>query len=91
MRTFISDNSELAYYWSLIEKAGDEIKIRLINLLSESIVNKSSFNEIDYNMEEKKKEILKKCCGGWSGSESPEEIISTIKSDLSCKEPPEFD
>ena len=91
MTTVLTINDEISKYWSYIKNANDEIKLKLISLLSLSLSNKEF--EIDNleSEEERTQKFLKKYSGAWVGNETAEEIIEIIKSVNSCKEPPLFD
>lgn len=78
------DSAEILKYWDAIKEATDEIKLKLISMLSLSIANKQ-------HKKEKDEEIIDSIFGSWSGSESAEEIINIIQENRSCKEPPILD
>lgn len=72
-------------YWDYIKNAPSEIKLRLISLLTESLVEVISINE-----KEKEKDslsLLHEVCGSWKGPESAEEIIDYIR-DRRTSRPP---
>ncbi len=76
-------------YWNIIKNAADEVKLRLITLLSQSLI--SNGRESIHSDKEKTESFLSKYCGAWHGNESAEEIIGGIKSVRTCKEPISFD
>ena len=76
-------------YWNLIKNAADEVKLRLITLLSQSLTTNA--RKSMHSDKEETERFLSKYCGAWHGNESAEEIIGVIKSVRSCKEPISFD
>lgn len=85
MNESIAVNTELNRYWGYIQNASDEIKLKLISMLSLSIAdkeNRSNLQEYD---------DIRSIFGLWTGNESAEKIIANIKSHPSIKNPPVFD
>lgn len=78
---------ETAAYWNLIKDVKDEVKIRLIMLLSKSLAN--SARHVDSGMDETDS-FIKKFYGAWKGPETAEEIIATINEGKSCGDPVQF-
>lgn len=81
--------SETTTYWNIIKNVKDEVKIRLITLLSESLSRSVERDEtIDKNHTD---EFIAKFYGAWKDSESAEDIIASINSGKTSKNPVSFD
>lgn len=74
-------------YWNFLKNLNSDIKIRLIEKLSASLKNSSTFN----SQENRTEEFIRKFNGAWTGDESAEEIIKNISELKSSKEPVSFD
>lgn len=74
-------------YWHFLKNLNSDIKIRLIEKLSASLMHSSAFN----NPENRTEEFIRKFNGAWVGDESAEEIIKNISEFKSSKEPISFD
>lgn len=81
-------SGETEVYWNLIKNAADEVKLRLIARLSRSLVSSSNKSLTD---KERTAEFISRYCGAWQGDDSAEDIIATIRSNRSCKDPISFD
>lgn len=69
--------SETTTYWNIIKDVKDEVKIRLITLLSESLSRSVERTEtIDKN---RTNEFIEKFYGAWKGSETAEDICLRLK------------
>lgn len=84
-------NNEISKYWSYIKNASDEVKLNLISLLSLSLSKKHHNIDLQESNKETTLNFLDKFSGSWHGDETAEEIIESIKSNLSSKEPPILD
>ncbi|MCH5240612.1 MAG: hypothetical protein J1F38_10345 [Muribaculaceae bacterium] len=72
-------------YWNSIKNAPSEIKLKLISLLTESLVDVLSDNE---NINDKKSlSLLHEVCGSWEGPESAEELIEIIREKRTSRPP----
>lgn len=90
MATSTHYSIETSTYWNLIKNVSYEVKIRLITLLSESLLTEA----VDMPQEhgsDKTNKFLKKFYGSWRDGESAEEIIRKINDRRSSKEPISFD
>lgn len=81
--------SETNTYWNIIKDVKDEVKLRLITLLSESLTR--SVKEKETVVSDRTADFLKNVYGSWKGPESAEEIIAIINDNKSCKNPVSFD
>ena len=63
-------------YWNSIKNAPSEIKLKLISLLTESLVDVFSADDKKKNSDSLS--LLHEVCGSWHGPESAEEIIDII-------------
>ena len=75
-------------YWLQIKDSSKEIKLWLINKLSDSLMRESEHISVSDMTND---ELIEKFAGAWHGTESPEEIMATIKAHSSSKQPPVFD
>lgn len=75
-------------YWKQIENVSDEVKLRLISLLSESLIKKT---HTETSPVKETQIFLDRYYGAWRGDESDKTIISTIRESHSCKPPVNFD
>lgn len=82
---------ETSTYWNLIKDVKDEIKIRLITLLSESLTNTLTVKVPVKDKDEATEAFIKKYYGAWKGSESADDIIAKISEGKTCKDPVSFD
>lgn len=78
---------ETSTYWDIIKDVKDEVKIRLITLLSESL-SRSVENKKRCDRTE---DFITKFYGAWKDSDSAEDIIQAINKNKSCKPPVSFD
>lgn len=76
-------------YWNIIKDVKDEVKLRLITLLSESLTR--SVREKETVVSDRTADFLKNVYGSWKGPETAEEIIAVINDSKSCKNPVSFD
>lgn len=81
--------SETTTYWNIIKNVKDEVKIRLITLLSESLSR--SVERTETINKNRTNEFIKKFYGAWKGSETAEDIIAAINSGKTSKDPVSFD
>jgi len=80
---------ETATYWNMIKDVRDEVKIRLITLLSESLSDSAENNrDATGNRTDK---FLMKTYGAWTGDGTAEAIIAGINEGKTCKGPVSFD
>lgn len=79
---------EVDSYWRIIKDASNEVKLRLISMLSESMTTHSEFSGRDTD---KTEVFLSKYAGAWAGDESADEIISTLRSNRSIRKPISLD
>lgn len=87
MLTTYSYNAEADSYWKLLKNARSEVKLRLITLLSQSVINDVEDHakpKADANLT---KQFLDKYSGIWSGNDTAEGIISHISENRNCKNP----
>ncbi len=89
MQTANTYKGETAAYWHLLKNLSDEVKLRLITLLSQSMTRDTKKKE--KSDEEATKEFLAKFCGAWRGDMSAEELVKEIYSSRTCKDPIPFD
>lgn len=78
---------ETTTYWNMIKDVRDEVKIRLITLLSESLSRSAESSRNSSNYTEK---FLMKTYGAWTGDGSDEEIIARINEGKTSKDPVSF-
>lgn len=88
MLSTYSYNAEAESYWKLLKNARSEVKLRLITLLSQSVMNEVSVKD---SMKSETENFLSKFAGAWKGDESAEEIIANIHDNRNCKNPISFD
>lgn len=86
LRTAYND-PEVSKLWNIIKDTTNDIKLKLITLLSESIIEKSNTMETADSISETDI-FLKKFYGAWESNLSAEQLIHAIKENKSCKEPP---
>lgn len=79
---------ETATYWHLLKNLSDEVKLRLITLLSQSMTYKSK--KKTKSDKETTKDFISKFYGAWEGDMTAEDIIHEIYSSRSCKDPISF-
>ncbi|MDE5674375.1 MAG: hypothetical protein K2I44_03375 [Muribaculaceae bacterium] len=89
MQTANTYKGETAAYWHLLKNLSDEVKLRLITLLSQSMTIDSKKKE--KSDEEATKEFLAKFYGAWRGDMSAEDLIAEIRKNRTCREPISFD
>ena len=77
----------LVKYWDAIKNASSDIKLKLISLLSSSLIEYPANKELLNSAS--KLELLKKVTGSWD-DESAEDIISIIREHRSSKQPVKF-
>lgn len=88
MLSTYSYNAEAESYWKLLKNARSEVKLRLITLLSQSVIEDVSEKESSNDVTES---FLSKFAGAWQGNESAEDIIANIQANRNCKNPISFD
>lgn len=89
MQTTNTYKEETATYWSLLKNLSDEVKLRLITLLSQSMTrNTKKKTKSD---KEATKEFLSEFYGAWEGDKTAEEIIAEIRSNRTYRNPVSFD
>lgn len=82
-------SAEISTYWNLIKDVKDDIKIRLITLLSESLSHSSERN--GKIVSDRTADFINNVYGAWKSPETAEEMISIISEGKSCKEPISFE
>lgn len=82
MQTANTYKGETAAYWHLLKNLSDDVKLRLITLLSQSMTHNSKKKE--KSDEEATKEFVSKFCGAWRGDMTAEEIIAEIRKNRTC-------
>ncbi len=82
--------TETATYWNLLKNVSNEVKLRLITLLSQSVSDSTGMYSVISNRENTH-DFLSKYSGAWKGKDSAEEIISSINAGRNCKNPVSFD
>ncbi len=87
MQTINPYIAETNIYWNMLKNVRNEVKIRLITLLSQSITEV----ETSTDTSDDTKIFLSKFSGAWKGSDSAEEIISVINDGRNSKNPVSFD
>lgn len=90
MATSTHYSIETSTYWNLIKNVSDEVKIRLITLLSESLLTEA-VDKSKVHGSDKTDKFLKKFYGSWRDGDSTEDIINKINDRKSSKEPISFD
>ncbi len=89
MQTANTYKGETAAYWHLLKNLSDEVKLRLITLLSQSMTrNTKKKTKSD---KEATKEFLSEFYGAWEGDKTAEEVIAEIRKNRTCREPISFD
>jgi len=89
MQTTNTYKEETATYWSLLKNLSDEVKLRLITLLSQSMTrNTKKKTKSD---KEATQEFLSEFYGAWEGDKTAEEIIAEIRSNRTYRNPISFD
>lgn len=83
------NNAEITSYWNLIKDVKDDIKIRLITLLSESL-SRSLVREHN-EVSARTNEFIDNIYGSLKGPDTAEELIAIINENKSCKAPVSFD
>lgn len=89
MHTSNLHREDTTVYWNLIKNVSDDVKLRLISLLSQSMTPKKRRSR--QSEKEATREFLSKYCGVWEGDLSAEEIISAIQDSRTYKDPVSFD
>lgn len=84
-------SAETSNYWNIIKDVKDEIKIRLITLLSESLANSLTVKTPAKGKEDDTEKFIKKYYGVWQSQQTPEEIMDIIKEGRTSKDPVSFD
>lgn len=87
MLTTYSYNAEAESYWKLLKNARSEVKLRLITLLSQSVINDVEHHARPESDASLTKQFLDKYSGIWSGNDTAEGIISRISENRNCKNP----
>ncbi len=62
-------------YWNEIEKLNKDEKLKLMALISSSLVSDGN----DVSEKDRTQEMIDRFCGSWVGKESAEEIIANIE------------
>ncbi|WP_290158569.1 hypothetical protein [uncultured Duncaniella sp.] len=90
MQTTYSYNEEVENYWKLLKNASSEVKLRLIALLSQSLMEKEhgDAKAIPASSTEK---FINRFSGAWHGKDTAREIIDIIHEGRSCRKPISFD
>lgn len=84
MITTVSNNEIINTYWAAIKNAPSDVKLKLISLLSNSLMESDLSNSSIIASKEK---LLKDVTGSWKGPESAEEIINIIREKRTCRPP----
>ncbi len=89
MITLKSYTPEVATYWNLIKDVKAEVKVRLISMLSESLLTsaKPSVTAADGRT----RAFVDRFYGAWHSDKPAEDIIATINRDKSSAAPISFD
>lgn len=82
-------SKEISNYWNLIKDVKDDIKIRLITLLSESLSH--SIERRDNTVSDSTADFIKNVYGTWHSPQTAEEFIEMISDAKTCKDPVSFD
>lgn len=90
MQTTYSYNAEVENYWKLLKNASSEVKLRLIALLSQSLMEKEHGDAKAIPASSTKKSI-NRFSGAWHGKDTAREIIYIIHEGRSCRKPISFD
>lgn len=93
MATTYSYKLEAESYWRLLKNTSNEVKLRLITLLSQSMTENSDKNSsiIDNSDQKRTDRFIAKFAGAWKGDETAERIVEVIKDGRTCREPISFD
>lgn len=93
MATTHSYKSEAEGYWKLLKNTSNEVKLRLITLLSQSMTeNSDRTNAATDNSAQKRTErFIARFAGAWHGDESAEDIVGIINEGRTCRKPVSFD
>lgn len=74
-------------YWNEIKRLDKEDKLKLMALISSSLVS----DEKDISEKDRTQEMIDRFCGSWVGKESAEDIIANIENSRSSHyEPVKF-
>ncbi|WP_289766040.1 hypothetical protein [Bacteroides acidifaciens] len=90
MQTTYSYNAEAENYWKLLKNASSEVKLRLLALLSQSLMEKEPGDTKAIPTSSTKKSI-NRFSGAWHGKDTAREIIYIIHEGRSCRKPISFD
>ena len=82
MLTSVNSENIINKYWNLIKEAPNNVKLKLISLLSDSV----SYDLSDLT-ENNKVSLLKEITGSWDGSESDDFIINKIRENRTSRPP----
>ncbi len=82
--------TETATYWNLLKNVSNEVKLRLITLLSQSVSDSTPMYHVIVD-KKNTRDFLSKYSGAWKGDDSAEEIISSINAGRNSKNPVSFD
>lgn len=88
-----SFNAEAKSYWRILKDVRSEVKLRLIELMSESVRDNLAMTATTRKIESKERttDFIEKFSGAWRGDESAESIIPKIRENRSCRNPISFD
>ena len=85
MEAVITNYNALPFnYVNMLLGMSDDAKLRVIRLLTDSLLNRN------VAIEDKTQVMLKKHAGAWVGNESADEITSCIRENYSSRSPLEF-
>lgn len=90
MQTTYSYNAETENYWKLLKNASSEVKLRLITLLSQSLMEKEP-DDTKAIASSSTDKFISRFSGAWHGKDSAKEIIDIIHDGRSCRKPVSFD
>lgn len=84
-----SMNAEAEGYWKLLKNVRSEVKLRLITLLSQSVIDETANHRA--NSTDDTKDFIARFSGAWHGDDTAENIITVIHEGRQCKNPISFD
>lgn len=91
MHTTYLYKTEIENYWNLLKDAKSEVKLRLITLLSQSVINEVEESSERRTSKNPTTAFLAKHAGVWKGNETAETIIANISEGHNCKNPVSFE
>jgi hypothetical protein len=81
---------ETMAYWHSLKGLSREVKLRLIELLTNSVNEQA--HETEETADERTSRVIKTFCGAWHGDETAEDIINNInRGKCSKTEPVSFE